>query len=34
MARKSHTEALAIRRKIRPKDHPHLADSLNSLGAA
>ena len=30
----SYTEALAIRRKALPKDHPNIADSLNDLGGA
>ena len=31
-AKKSHEEALAIRRKALPKDHPDIAVSLNNLG--
>ena len=31
-ARKSYEEALAIRRKALPQDHPDIADSLNNLG--
>ena len=31
-ARKSHEEALAIRRRALPKDHPDIAQSLNNLG--
>ena len=32
-AKASHEEALAIRRKALPKDHPDIADSLNNLGS-
>ena len=31
-AKQSHEEALAIRRKSLPPDHPHIAYSLNNLG--
>ena len=31
-AKASHEEALAIRRKALPKDHPDIANSLNNLG--
>ena len=31
-AKQSHEQALAIRRKALPKDHPDIANSLNNLG--
>ena len=31
-ARKSHEEALAIRRRALPEGHPDIAQSLNNLG--
>ena len=32
-AKQSHEQALAIRRKSLPPDHPDIADSLNNLGS-